>query len=83
MAAFAESVFVKLHKRSKNGMTNARVQQIIFSTQHDFQTCFDRKNAYLQLMTSIIYRLDIALAAPQKNRLIFLMSAKNGRETTN
>ena len=55
----------------------------IFTTQHDFQTCFDKKNAYLQLMTSIIYRLDIALAAPKKNRLIFLMSAKKGRETTN
>ena len=32
----------------------------------DFQTCFDKKYAYLQLMTSIIYRLDIALAAPKK-----------------
>ena len=25
------------------------IQQIIFSTQHDFKTCFDTKNAYLQL----------------------------------
>ena len=48
----------------------------IFTTQHDFQTCFDKKNAYLQLMTSIIDRLDIALAAPKKNRFIFLMSAE-------
>ena len=30
-------------KQPKNGMSNARVQQIIFSTQHDFQTCFDTK----------------------------------------
>ena len=54
-----------------------------FSTQHVFNPFLYKKNAYLQLMASIIYRLDIALAAPKTNRLIFLMSAKKGRETTN
>jgi len=63
-------------------MSNACVQQIIFSTLHDFQTCFDTKKCLPAIETSIISRLDIALPAPKSDRLIFLMSAEKGRETT-
>ena len=63
-------------------------QTLVFNKlyfQHSmiFRPVLIQKNGYLQLMTSIIYRLDIALTAPKNNSLIFLMSAKKGRETTN
>ena len=42
------------------------IQQIIFSTQHDFKACFDTKKCLPAIETSIISRPDIALAAPKK-----------------
>ena len=69
-------------KRPKNGMSNARLNKLYFQHSMIFRPVLLQKNAYLQLMSSIIYRLDITLAAPPKNRLVFLMSAKKGRETT-
>ena len=47
-----------------------------FSTQHVFNPFLYKKNAYLQLMTSKIYRLDIALAAPKKQSFDFLDERK-------
>ena len=59
-----------------------RVLTVFNKLQHSmiFRPVLIKKNAYLQLMTSIIYRLDIALAAPKKN---FLDERKKGRQTTN
>ena len=48
------------------------IQQIIFSTQHDFKTCFDTKKCLPAIETSIISRFDIALAAPKKQSFDFL-----------
>ena len=53
-------------KRPKNGMSNARLNKLYFQHSMIFRPVLIQKNAYLQLMTSTIYSLDIALAAPKK-----------------
>ena len=48
------------------------VFSIIFSTQHDVQTCLDTKKCLPDIETPITSRLDIALAAPRKTSFDFL-----------